>query len=94
MNNINCLKLENRNLVKDNLGRIMDNINAYITDQYLKGYTTRISITPCDDMVNGTPVTKMMLIMNIDLIYSKLLDKGYVCDLIDTKNETGIILSV
>lgn len=94
MNNINCLKLENRNLVKDNLGRIMDNVDGYITDQYLRGYTTRILIKPCDNMVNGTPVTKLMLIMNIDLIYSKLLDKGYVCDLIDTKHETGIVLSV
>ena len=94
MNNINCLKLENRNLVKDNLGRIMDNIDGYITDQYLREYNTRILIRPCDDMIKGTPVTKMMLIMNIDLIYSKLLDKGYFCDLIDTKNETGIVLSV
>lgn len=96
MNNINCLKMENRDLVKDNLGQIMDNIYGYITDQYLRKYNTRIEIKPCDfdNMVKGTSVTKMMLIMNIDLIYSKLLDKGYICNLIDTENETGIILSV
>ena len=94
MNNINCLKLENRNLVKDNLNRIMDNIEGYITDQYLKWCSKRIIIEPCDDMVKDTLVTKTMLVMNIDLIYSKLLDKGYVCSLVATKHEMYIILSV
>lgn len=94
MDNINLLKFENRNLVKDNLDNIMNNINEYIADQYLKWCIKRIIIEPCDDMVKNTLVTKTMLVMNIDLIYSALLDKGYVCSLVTTKHETYIILSV
>ena len=93
-NKLLTLKLEDRNLVKDNLDLIMDKVYDLIVDKYLNSdfeiQITNIDIVRFD--IEG--IDHRTMCNNLDLVYGKMIESGYNVTLYSDSDSEYIQVSV
>lgn len=93
-NKLLTLKLEDRNLVKDNLDLIMDHVHDLIAERYLNRFN-EIEITNTDIVEFGIDgIDLAALCNNIDLVYGKMVEAGYNVTLYSDHESEYIQVSV